>query len=258
MRRPILIYGSALFVALWCGCTSNDATTGSLNIYLADAPASFDAVNIVVTRVDVHQADADSSSGWVTVNSTPSTYNLLQLRNGETSIVAAAVLPAGRYTQIRLIIGTGSTVVVNGVPLALDVSSGSQTGVKLVHGFAIQANSTYEMTLDFDAERSVVVTGSGGYRLKPVIRVQANEVAGNIAGQLSPYSGSWLIWVVAGSDTINTVASTIDGSFQLVAVPQGIYPVHCRRQLPSVRDTVVSGVEVVARQTTSIGTITLP
>ncbi len=38
---------------------------------LADAQAFFDAVNIVATGVDLHPADADSSSGWVTVNPHP-------------------------------------------------------------------------------------------------------------------------------------------------------------------------------------------
>ena len=54
----------------------------------------------------------------------------------------------------------------------LKVPSGSQTGLKIVNGFDINANQTTELILDFDALRSVVKAGSSGnYLLKPTVKV---------------------------------------------------------------------------------------
>ena len=53
----------------------------------------------------------------------------------------------------------------------LTIPSGYQTGIKLVHGFDMTAGQTAEIVLDFNANRSVVATGSGKYLLKPTIKV---------------------------------------------------------------------------------------
>ena len=121
------------------------------------------------------------------------TYNLLDLVNGVRADLGIATLPSGHYTQMRLIIGeTAETGVVNMhsmmhpsanyiINMADDVhemkvSSGPNTGLKIVNGFDINENETTELILDFDAMRSVVMTGSGKYLLKPTVKV--HHVAG--------------------------------------------------------------------------------
>jgi hypothetical protein len=41
--------------------------------------------------------------------------------------------------------------------------------VKILQGFTVEENETTEITLDFDADASLVQLGNGGWLLKPVI-----------------------------------------------------------------------------------------
>jgi hypothetical protein len=227
-------------------------------MYMVDAPSLYDAVNIVVTSVEVHQAGADSVSGWVVINSTPSTYNLLELRNGANAILGSATLNAGMYTQIRLRIGAGSNVVVGGIPFPLEIPSGMQSGLKLNHPFTIQANATYELTLDFDADRSITLTGTGQYRLNPVIRLQANENAGSVSGTIFQVNSGTTVWTNVGSDTVATIADSTNGSFKLMALPEGSYSIRFEPSLGTYRDTTINGIVVQSRQDANLGTVALP
>lgn len=154
---------------------------GEMKMYLIDAPAAFDSVIIVVDSVEVHmESEADDSigedstnddGGWKTVNTTPATYDLLTLQNGVAAVLGDTLLPAGHYTQIRLMIGKGSYVVADGMRHDLTIPSGFETGIKLINEFTIQTNQVYRLTLDFDAAHSIIVTGNGKYMLKPTIRI---------------------------------------------------------------------------------------
>ena len=246
------------------GCSEDSATEnsgaaqGDVKIYLVDSPSSYDAVNIVVTEVSVHIALSDSNSGWTVINSTTRTINLLNLTNGNFDILGTSRLDVGRYTQIRLMIGTGSNVVVDGEVHPLDIPSGTQSGLKLNHQFDIEADVLYELTLDFDASRSIHVTGNGQYQLRPVIRVIANIVSGSISGIVSPASANALISTVAGLDTVTTYANVTSGGFTLMALPAGLYAVTIYSGNSAYADSILTGITVIAQQNTNIGTIALP
>ncbi|MDD4052617.1 MAG: DUF4382 domain-containing protein [candidate division Zixibacteria bacterium] len=263
VMRILNVLGGILMLAavlLMSGCSDSPNASGQLGelkIRLADSPGDYDQVNIIVTRVDVHLADADSSSGWATINDTPATYDLLVLRNGANAILGNAQLAPGQYTQIRLIIGEGSTVVVDSVSYPLDIPSGFQTGVKLNHGFTIEGGRLYELMLDFDADRSIHETGSHQYKLQPVIRVQAVTTSGSISGLIAPIVSRALVSTVLGTDTVSTVADTLTGAFELIALPAGLYDFSIVPTDTLYADTTITAVQVVAQQNTDLGTITL-
>lgn len=171
--------------------------TGSLSTSLTDsATDDYKAVYVTIARVDVHLGgDVNNEGTWKTVATPNKTYNLLELVNGVRENLGLTSLDAGRYTQMRLIIGltpsSGLNIFSKQHPYAnyvidtdnaihqLKVPSGSQTGLKIVNGFDITANQTTELILDFDAQRSVVIAGSSGqYLLKPTVKVlQAKDCA---------------------------------------------------------------------------------
>ncbi|MDE3056978.1 MAG: DUF4382 domain-containing protein [Bacteroidota bacterium] len=195
----------ALLCATIIGCSNSSNPTGlqsgqgEMKMFLTDSPAAFDSVIIEVERVEVHSAEGendsldnedsleheendsldyddslehdDSHSDWMAINDKPAQYDLLSLRNGVQAALGDTMLPAGHYSQIRLMIGAGSYVVENGVRHDLTIPSGFQTGIKLVNGFDVQANQALALTLDFDAASSIIITGNGRYMLKPTIRV---------------------------------------------------------------------------------------
>jgi hypothetical protein len=260
MKRGCAIAIFGIILLLSGGCSDETAQPpgqGQIRMHLTDSPAQFDAVNIVVTGVEVHQAGADSTSGWITVNSISGTYDLLSLANGLSVVLVDSSLPAGHYTQIRLLIGAGSNVVIGGVSFDLEIPSGMQTGLKLNHQFTIESNVLYELTLDFDAERSIILTGVGQYQLQPVIRVQANAVAGSISGTVLPIEAMAHIWTMVDDDTVWASADPSSGYFMLSALPEGIYAVTFVSTNVAYRDTTKYDVLVLRQQNTAIGTITM-
>ena len=230
---------------------------GRLKMYLVDSPASLDSVIICVTRVEVHKAGSDSTSGWFVINDSTRYFDLLLLTNGASSVLGDTSLSSGQYTQIRLIIGEGSYVVDQGVKHDLEIPSGSQTGIKLIHQFTIEPGKLYELILDFNVDKSIIITGNGKYKLKPTIRVIPMVISGSIAGKVLPLDSQPTIWTVYETDTITTYTD-LEGFFKLIALPQGLYNLNI---IPAdtliYRDTVIAGVQVFANQETNIGTVTL-
>jgi hypothetical protein len=253
----VISIASAIIIFGCSDSTSPETGQGQMKITMVDAPAGFDQVNVVVTRVEVHSSGSDSSSGWFVLNDSMATYDLLLLRNGASVVLGNHSLDAGHYTQIRLIIGTGSNVVVNGVIYPLEIPSGQQTGVKLNHSFDIQNGLIYELLLDFDAERSIVLTGNGQYKLKPVIRVTPVVISGTISGKINPVSAAGFIYAISGTDTALTVAEPITGSFMLMALSEQTYRVEVFSSDLAYNDTTITNVNVIAQQNKNLGTINL-
>lgn len=250
-------FAAALFIFGCSDSTSTETRQGQIKITMIDAPAGYDEVNIVVTRVEVHKAGGDSNSGWFVINDIPATYDLLTLRNGASVVLGNHPLDAGHYTQIRLIIGAGSNIVVNGITYPLEIPGGVQTGIKLNHQFEIQSGLLYELLLDFDAERSIVFTGNGQYKLKPVIRLVPIVISGTISGNINPLSAAGFVYAISGTDTALTVAEPINGSFMLMALLQQTYRVEVFSADPAYNDTTITNVIVIAQQNTNLGTINL-
>ena len=261
MKSIFFLSMLSFFVLIGC----SDQTTnvdpvdpnGRLKMYLIDSPAALDSVIICVTRVEVHKAGNDSTSGWFVINDSTRYFDLLQLTNGASAILGDTSLPAGQYTQIRLFIGDGSYVIDQGIKYDLEVPSGSQSGLKLIHQFTIESNKLYELLLDFNVEKSIVITGNGQYKLKPTIKVTPVVISGSISGQVLPLDAQPTIWTVFGIDTITTYTD-LQGHFKLMGLLQGLYDVNIIPLDTMVyRDTVITGVQVIANQETDIGTVTL-
>lgn len=255
-------YLSLLILAIFViGCSDTvEPTTGQgqLVMKMVDSPGAYEQVNIVVQKVEVHAAGSDSTSGWLTLNENAATYDLLKLRNGASAVLGSGSLDAGHYTQIRLILGTGSNVVINGSTFQLDVSSGAQTGVKLNHEFDIQAGQVYSLLLDFNAQNSIILTGTGQYKLKPVIRVVPTVISGTISGVINPDSVKTTITATNGADTVSTISDSTNGNFKLMALLAGTYDLTFSPDQSSIfKDTTITGVTVTAEQNTNLGNINL-
>ena len=258
-NTPLLMAAlAAVTVLVISGCSDpTSVQTGTLNVRLVDAPAAYQQVNIVVTRVDVHAAGMDSMDGWFTINDVPATYDLLILRNGASAVLGEQELPVGHYTQIRLIIGEGSTVMINDTIYPLVIPSGMETGLKLNHPFDILPDQLYELVLDFDADRSINLTGSGEYKLSPVIRVQAVVLAGSISGIVLPVSAHATISAILAPDTVRASADTVTGAFTIMALHAGLYTVVISPADTLLADSTIAAVPVAAQLDTDLGTITL-
>jgi hypothetical protein len=232
------------FVAGCGGGGSGDggaSGSGTLGVSLTDAPAcGFDAVNVTVSKVRVHQSGtaSDSAGGWSEITLNPARkINLLDLTNGVLEYLGETRLPAGHYTQVRLLLAANNapspvsnSVVLSsasGAQIALRTPSAVQTGIKLVHGFDVAAGQRTDLVLDFDACKSVVALGNGGFLLKPVIKVIPTGRNG-IDGFVDPALLGSNVMVSAQMDgTVirSTSPDTATGAFFLARLDPGNYDV---------------------------------
>lgn len=261
MKSIFLLSMLSIFVLIGCSDQTTNVNpvdqNGRLKMYLIDSPAVLDSVVICVTRVEVHKSGSDSTSGWFVINDSTRYFDLLQLTNGASAILGDTSLPTGHYTQIRLFIGDGSYVIDQGIKHDLEVPSGSQSGLKLIHQFTIEVGKLYELLLDFNVEKSIVITGNGKYKLKPTIKVTPVVISGSISGEVLPLDAQPTIWTVYGTDTITTYTD-LQGNFKLMGLLQGLYDVNIIPLDTLVyKDTVITGVQVIANQDTDIGSVTL-
>lgn len=187
----------ALFLAataIMAGCSGNGSSnavsnsgttpaTGTLGVSLTDAPAcGFDAVNVTVSKVRVHQSSsaAENDADWHDIILNPGRkINLLNLNNGTLESLGERPLPAGHYTQLRLVLventrsNAANSVVLSGTTSEIELVTPSavQSGIKLKHEFDVASGQRVDLVMDFDACKSIVTRGNGSYGLKPVIKV---------------------------------------------------------------------------------------
>lgn len=263
--RPRFHFGlalAALTLGLAAGCASNPSGPGygTMRVRMTDAPGDFDEVNLVITEVSARQeAAADSGSeagGWIVLSDGSATYDLLDLRNGVFATIGEGSVPAGRYSQVRLKIGTGSTVVIDGVSHPLVVPSGAQSGLKLVGDFDVPDGGTIDIGLDFDAARSIHQTGNGTWMLKPVIKVLPITGAGSIRGWILPDSTAATLYLIQAPDTLGSTAAGLDGRFQFSVLAPGSYAVAIAPD-SGYRDTTLFGLNVTTGATTDVGVVEL-
>jgi hypothetical protein len=161
------------------GGVAGSGTTGTLSLGLTDVPGDYLNVFVTIDEVQVNH----ETEGWETLTglNLPQTFDLMTLQNGVIAPLGAVDIEAGHYNQMRLILSSdpGANYLViegeEGEPdeeVDLKVPSGLQTGIKIVQGFDIEVAGSTELTLDFNAEKSIVQAGkSGKWLLKPTIKV---------------------------------------------------------------------------------------
>jgi hypothetical protein len=228
--------------------TMEPGSTGNFILYLSDAPGEFDEVNIVVESVALHKVE----EGWITINNESRSFNLLELTNGLTAVLGEASLDAGRYTEIRLIIGDGSNVVIDGQPYNLQIPSGIQTGLKLVKTFEIDPDYTYELLFDLDAHRSVHQVGiAAAYTLQPAYRLQHIATSGSIAGNVQPIEARAVITVYQNGEIVTTTyANETNGDFKVIHLPEGEYSLHYEPRKAGFQEYTLNSVTVSVGETT--------
>jgi hypothetical protein len=163
--------------------------TSSLTLMLKDSPFS-DAKALLVTfsEINVH-ASGDS---WVTLpfaaGASSRTCDLKTLETAQ-DILGVGSLPAGHYTQLRLVVSKAAIYFQNassraacassiaapaGTTASVDVPSGE---LKLNREFDLASSGGTRILLDFDGDQSVKQTGNANakngvrYMMTPVISV---------------------------------------------------------------------------------------
>ncbi|MDI1355523.1 MAG: DUF4382 domain-containing protein [bacterium] len=230
-----------------------EAATATYQIYMTDSPGAYLEVNVNVVGAEVHS----DGSGWVPLTVRAGIYNLLQLNNGIDTLLASGQIPVGIVSEVRLILGsTNNTIKINNQIYNLDTPSADQSGLKLQIHTELLQNITYILRIDFDAAKSIVVTESNTYKLKPVIRIISTAINGVIKGAVLPVISQPAVMAVLGVDTFVTYANPLSGQFLIQGLAGGIYKVILNPKTP-FRDTTFFNISVNVGAVTNMGTLTI-
>jgi hypothetical protein len=258
MKRSLyIIAGLVSLGMLLTRCTEKDQNMDQnavLKVMLTDAPAEYDSVLIDIQDVLVNASENGDDGSWQSLLVNRGVYNLLDFRNGMDTLLAYLELPPRTISQIRLVLGPGNKIVTGGHTYDLDTPSAQQSGLKLNLHAELVAGVVYELWIDFDAARSVVHKGNGGYNLKPVIRTFSDAISGAIHGNVLPALAMPYVKAVSNGDTLGTYAGS-NGSFLIKAVPEGTWTIIFTPATPYLPDTV-NHVSVVTGRVTEMDTIT--
>jgi len=170
MKKTKWLVPFLLVFFLSCSQAANDnieVQSGKLAMYLTDLPVNAEKVLVTISAISVHK----TGGAAFPVFSGEREYDLLALRNTPVLLLDVA-LEAGKYTMIRMEVTQGQ-IQISSVLYPLNVPSFE---VKINCNFTIESGSTTSIILDFDAEKSLQVSGNpknNKYNLRPVIQVKS-------------------------------------------------------------------------------------
>lgn len=240
-----------------------------LNVHLTDAPGDYEEVNVDVEGLRIHYTPFDSDTveageedgKWIDLPVDPMVINLLDLTNGVDTLLSSADLDPGHYNELRLILGTENTVVVDGEINDLKTPSGQQSGYKIKFETDLESDEELDLIVDFDAARSVHEAGrSGKYILKPVLKgfVEDGEESevGSITGKVLPEDSDSQVFAIMGSDTSSAHVDA-SGKFLIRGLSPGSYDLLIQPYNEQYSETEVEGVMVEDDTEENVGEITL-
>ncbi len=243
-------------------CAKDDSNNGGndpktnpvFSVKLVDAPSAFDAVN-----VEILYMEARIDSAWVEFAvENPGVYNLQEFTNGNSMLlIGDTAIAPGVMSELRLVLSTNNTVVVDGISFPLTTPSGQTSGYKIkMDPQPLAPGGMYRLVIDFDVSVSVHVTGNGKYMLKPVVRGYLETAVGGIAGLVVPGVAAYYVEAVNLTDTTGSIIDQLSGEFLIGTAFPGTYDVTIFANA-GFSDSTITGVVVVAGQITQMGVITL-
>lgn len=216
-----------------CESPTEESGTGTLSVLLTDAPFPVELVaeaNVTIDSLSIREKGGGEGDPFLTLSTAQQTFNLLDLRNGVTEVLAELDIPIGIYNLVRLHISEANVVLHSGDTASLDIPSADKSGLKLFirPDLHIGNNALSEILLDIDVSKSFVLKGQGqtDFTFKPVVRVVNLSAAGSIKGKVTDANGDQVIGaqVSAVLDTVISYTFTdSSGSYWLIGLPEDTY-----------------------------------
>ena len=186
MKTLSLLMLFAALLMIQSGCSKDDedkSGTANFNVFLKSTPAAekssvaYESVMLDIQKVYIHtSSDSAETTGWFELDTQAGIYDLLKDTPGiDTLLAFDSVLQVQTVSQIRLVLGPDNSVTKEGVNHDLITPSGQSSGIKVQVHAELQADKSYKAVLNFKVNKSVLETGNGTFKLKPVIDASVVE-----------------------------------------------------------------------------------
>lgn len=261
MKKILKLAGFAAFALLISGfiisCQQNDKDDLGLNskgkatvvFKITDAPFPASQVEEAYVTVDwikllkagmeedynEEETESEEASFVLVELAEPATFNLLELRNGLTEIMAEMELPVGNYTEVRLHVIDAGILLKDGTAFPLKVPSGDTSGlkIKMKPELSLTEGEAVEVLFDFDISRSFVMKGNinniQGFNFKPVVRAVAHVVTetGEVSGTVTDADGNAIeeatLVLLKGEEEVTTAITSEEGFYAIIGILPGEY-----------------------------------
>jgi hypothetical protein len=252
-----------------------------LSLYMMDGPVQFAKVLIDIRQVAVEidtaskQTDEDhddewddsycgwhrdkdhKSVIWDTLDIKPGVYDLLQLRNGADTLLAAGNFPSGKILKVKITLGSDNTIYTDSTtkyPLEVFGPNPYFTVNVSRINVASASSNDFKLWLDFNLARSVFFW-NGEFLLKPYLVVFNDQVMSRIKGQVLPEGGAALVTAITGTDTLYAIPFD-EGNYQFRNVPAGTYSISFKGR-NGYQDTTVTNIKVDSMKVVTVPTVKL-
>jgi hypothetical protein len=257
------------------------AQNKSLAVHLTDDPGQFTSVFIDIKTVEVkidtnlahdsHFADNDKDSDddlkdqdqygkWDTLKIRPGVYDIMKLRNGLDTVLAAGNIPVGRIGKIRITLGNNNSVVIANVSKPLNLATGQNKYLYVkIEEDDLDETSFGQLSLwiDFDLASSIE-EDNGQYYLKAVLKAFGMERFGRIEGKVLPADAHALVkaYMSSATDTATAIPDNSDGEYKICGLKEGTYNL-LFKGYNGYKDTTVKNIQVIKSRETNVAAITL-
>jgi hypothetical protein len=160
---------------------------GQVNVYATTGNP--DPIYLTVQSVELHSKSGD----WMTVFNHTMTVQL----NDNLSFLSSTRVPAGNYTEVRLIL-KGATVTIANINVSVAVPSNKIEIPIVPNGLNVQAGSTVYLAVIFGPH--LVNNGNGNYILSPV--VTARQIS-------APQPGTTVQYIILAADSYALTTSKL-------------------------------------------------
>ena len=230
--------------------SSPSLSTGTIKVLVTDAPAyDVSKVDVTVSEVQVHKAGDDGESGqWRTLAIQEKNFNLLDLQNGLTLLLAEGEVESGKYTQLRMTVFKVLVDYDDVQGKEAEIPSGK---LKFVRPFTLEDGGEITLVVDIDAAKSVVFTGAtkdgeDKVLFKPVVKLQVvheeepspqaptatfDPTSGPVETMITVTGTGWVAddtinsVTVGGEAAAYTLTVKVDGNLEgTITVPDGLSP----------------------------------
>ena len=275
---------AALLVVLpLVGCGVQPPSSGSMTMYLTDAPGNVKHAVVTISRIYLQGSDDSASmSGRVILRDSAFTTDLLTLADSTTALLRDVIVPGGTYAQLRFVItgayievdnGDGTTSIYAsspdyaGLPAGatitgqLQMPSYATSGLKVtLPASALQIDGGQKIILvDFNVAQSFgrQAGASGQWVMSPVIKGGEIQATGQANVALSLGAGVTLPVVNAHQVTLADFSATLDGETEPLTDPDsnGVYTASFKYLFPGSYTLTFSNADSVAFTTTPAGPI---
>lgn len=260
VKSRIVLLVISLFSFWAWSCTPDDPSPKALvNVFLVDAPASWDSVIVELEGVELEIIAANRAGQ---LESIVIPYELADKKVDVAQLVAGVSLPIGRkeialgtLTGIKLRLGTSHQLFQGEKGYSLPIPN-QETEFPTNISLELQAGISYDIYVDLDLERSIQVIKSSPLELsfQPQIAAFSTIDQGQIQGTLSPSTLSPVIYAIQGSDSLSTQING-SGTF-LFRLNPGTYTLFFDPKDERYAPTTRSGISVEKGKVTTLERIT--